>query len=75
MNTSQNQQQQLENDSRFGRGQSNESIEILNDLASIADGRIKHVFNGSCPDEVEGHTVRDEDCPACQVLKRYDALA
>lgn len=75
MSTAQTQQQQLENENRFGQSQSQESAELLSELVSIADGRIKHVFNGSCPDQVEGHAVRDDDCPACQVLKRFDAIA
>lgn len=37
-------------------------------LARVADGTVPHVFNGMCPDAVEGHDSRDPDCPACQAL-------
>lgn len=46
--------------------------ELLHDLEGIAVGRTVHVFNGSCPDQVEGEMVRDDECPACQVLLRLD---
>ena len=47
--------------------------DLLEGLAAIADGRTKHVFNGSCPDKVEGNAVRDAECPACKVLLCLDA--
>lgn len=47
--------------------------ELVNDLEGIAVGRTAHVFNGSCPDQVEGEMVRDDECPACQILLRLDA--
>ncbi|MGX9695093.1 hypothetical protein ACTJNK_32480 (plasmid) [Achromobacter anxifer] len=37
-------------------------------LRAYAEGRINHVFNGQCPDEIEGHDVRDDDCPVCRAL-------
>lgn len=37
-------------------------------LRAYAEGRINHVFLGQCPDEIEGHDVRDEDCPVCCAL-------
>jgi len=37
-------------------------------LRDVATGKIKHVFNGLCPDEIEGPDVRDPDCVACQIL-------
>lgn len=37
-------------------------------LAKVADGSIPHIFNGMCPDAIEGHDSRDPDCPACQLL-------
>jgi hypothetical protein len=48
--------------------------ELVNDLEGIAVGRTAHVFNGSCPDQVEGEMVRDDECPSCQILMRLDAL-
>lgn len=47
--------------------------ELVYLLEGIAVGRTAHVFNGSCPDQVEGEIVRDDECPACQVLLRLDA--
>lgn len=47
--------------------------ELVLDLEGIAVGRTAHVFNGSCPDQVEGEMVRDDECPACQILLRLDA--
>ena len=34
----------------------------------VDTGQVRHLYNGECPDEVEGPDVRDPDCPACQVL-------
>lgn len=48
--------------------------ELVTDLAGIAVGRTAHVFNGACPDQVEGELVRDDECPACQILMRLDAI-
>lgn len=45
----------------------------MQSLTAIADGRIRHVFNGSCPDPVEGPSVRDDECPACKILSALDA--
>ncbi|MBU0521652.1 MULTISPECIES: hypothetical protein [unclassified Pseudomonas] len=47
--------------------------ELVHDLEGIAVGRTAHAFNGSCPDQVEGEMVRDDECPACQILLRLDA--
>jgi len=46
---------------------------VIDDLARIATGSLTHDYNGQCPDDVEGHDSRDPECPACQVLLRYDA--
>lgn len=43
-------------------------IKHIDDLTKIATGELRHVYNGGCPDEVEGPMARDPDCPACQVL-------
>lgn len=37
-------------------------------LLDAATGKTPHVFNGLCPDSIEGPDVRDPDCPACQAL-------
>jgi hypothetical protein len=49
-------------------------IELLTKLREIATGEARHVYNGMCPDEIEGPTVRDDECPACRVLLAADAL-
>lgn len=48
--------------------------EMIHDLAGIAVGRTVHVFNGSFPDQLEGESVRDDECPACQILIRLDSF-
>ncbi len=37
-------------------------------LIAYAEGRIKHVNEGECPDNIEGHDTRDPDCPVCRAL-------
>ncbi|WP_434728596.1 hypothetical protein [Pseudomonas soli] len=51
-----------------------ERDELIDRLRTIGARNVCHVNNGSCPDEVEGHTVRDNDCPACQALMDADVL-
>ncbi|ATB63309.1 hypothetical protein CLJ08_01160 [Pseudomonas mosselii] len=48
--------------------------ELIDRLRTIGARNVFHVNNGSCPDEVEGHTARDNDCPACQALMDADVL-
>lgn len=43
-------------------------LEHIDGLTKIATGELRHVYNGECPDRVEGPNVRDPDCPAYQVL-------
>lgn len=53
---------------------------LLADLRDIATGKIEHLYAGSCPDMsidppfVGSNTVRADGCPACDVLRRADAL-
>lgn len=47
---------------------------LLNDLVAIAEGRMKHIFIGACPDSNEGSVALSVECPACSVLLRYAAL-
>ena len=42
--------------------------QIINDLIAVATGQVDHVYMGQCPDQIEGHEVRDPDCPACQAI-------
>jgi len=44
--------------------------EQVQGLIKVGTGEIKHLRDGLCPDELEGHDARDPDCPACQVLMR-----
>ena len=37
-------------------------------LLDVALGRVKHTYNGLCPDGIEGWDTRDPECPACRVL-------
>lgn len=49
---------------------------LLSDLRMIATEQIAHNYAGMCPDLLEGPSVRDASCPACQILVRADvALA
>lgn len=50
------------------------STEALTGLVSIATGQVQHVYMGMCPDQVEGPDVRDDACPACQLLMRTDGI-
>lgn len=43
-------------------------LERVRRLEQIADGRIQHVYRGSCPDQVEGPDIRDPECGACEIL-------
>lgn len=44
----------------------------IDGLTKIATGEVRHLYNGQCPDVIEGQTVRDPDCPACQILLAAD---
>lgn len=41
-------------------------------LRAAADGRLKHLYAGKCPDSVEGPDVRDDACVVCQALVAVD---
>lgn len=43
-------------------------LERVRRLEQIADGRMQHLYRGSCPDQVEGPEIRDPDCRACEIL-------
>lgn len=43
-------------------------LERVRRLEQIADGRVEHVYRGSCPDQVGGPDIRDPDCRACEIL-------
>lgn len=46
---------------------------VLAGLYAVSSGQVEHVFNGLCPDSVEGYEVRDDECPACIELIKADA--
>ncbi|WP_236225744.1 hypothetical protein [Pseudomonas pseudonitroreducens] len=41
---------------------------LLRTLIGHAKGELKHLNNGMCPDEIEGHDTRDPECSVCQAL-------
>ncbi|HHM9413759.1 TPA: hypothetical protein ACRMRY_003877 [Pseudomonas aeruginosa] len=44
------------------------SKSALDTLRKAASGEVKHLNNGLCPDDIEGHEARDPDCPVCRAL-------
>lgn len=48
------------------------SKNTLSSLYAIATGQVQHVYNGLCPDGLEGPHVRDDECPACLLLIAAD---
>ena len=46
--------------------------EKLRVAVDVATGRIEHLWDGSCPDGIEGHDRRGAFCPACQALARIE---
>ncbi|HCK0492060.1 TPA: hypothetical protein NH982_001736 [Pseudomonas aeruginosa] len=44
------------------------SESALDTLRKAASGKVKHLNNGLCPDDIEGHEARDPDCPVCRAL-------
>ncbi|MNJ72494.1 hypothetical protein D3C77_691510 [compost metagenome] len=49
------------------------SLAALTGLYTVATGQLTHVNMGSYPDILEGALVRDDECPACQLLLAADA--
>jgi hypothetical protein len=43
-------------------------------LVDVATDKLPHLYEGSCPDRVEGHEVRDINCPACIAIERVTKL-
>ena len=42
-------------------------------LLAVATGKIPHLYEGRCPDYVNGPESRDPDCPACQAIAEAEA--
>lgn len=51
-----------------------DNAQLLGQLRDVGAGAIAHLYRGSCPDPVEGPSVRDDECPACRVLIAADKL-
>ncbi|KVV07377.1 hypothetical protein WK77_16445 [Burkholderia ubonensis] len=47
---------------------------LIKQLRDIGTNAIAHLYRGSCPDQIEGSDVRDDECPACRVLIEADKL-
>lgn len=43
-------------------------------LIDVCTNRIPHAYMGMCPDSIEGHDVRDHDCPACAAVLAAERL-
>ena len=37
-------------------------------LIDLAIGKANHIYASSCPDQFDGHEIRDADCPVCQAI-------
>ncbi|MEX3555951.1 MAG: hypothetical protein VB131_04945 [Burkholderia gladioli] len=51
-----------------------DNTQLMTLLRDVGTGAIAHLFRGSCPDQIEGPDVRDDECPACRVLIAADKL-
>jgi hypothetical protein len=47
------------------------SLFMLPDLMRVALGQVEHVYHGECPDEYDW-TARDPECPACQIIAKFE---
>lgn len=48
-------------------------VDLMRNLRDIATGETRHVLLGGCPDTTYPH-LRADGCPACDILRRADAL-
>lgn len=51
------------------------NAELIQQLVDLGCGKLQHINLGLCPDAIEGHETRDEECPACRALVAGQALA
>ncbi|MTJ93573.1 MAG: hypothetical protein F8N36_12015 [Desulfovibrio sp.] len=49
-----------------------DAADLIGQLADVAAGRVRHIYRGACPDDLEGDKLRDADCPACRALIAAD---
>lgn len=47
---------------------------LIRALIDVGTRKVVHVDNGSCPDQIEGRSTRDDECPACRVLSAAQEL-
>lgn len=47
---------------------------VMRGLIDVCTNRIPHAYMGMCPDSIEGHDVRDHDCPACAAVQAAERL-
>lgn len=55
-------------------GVSEEAALAMRKLIDVCTNRTRHVGMGMCPDSIEGHDVRDDECPACSAIVAAERL-
>ena len=45
-----------------------EALRHLRAVLPICDERVRHIYQGLCPTDVEGTGNRDPECPACKLM-------
>lgn len=53
---------------------SEEAALTMRKLIDVCTNRTRHVGMGMCPDSIEGHDVRDDECPACSAIVAAEHL-
>lgn len=48
-------------------------LEALKGLVAVGTGEVGHLYQGLCPDSVEGREVHDPECWACVAINRARA--
>lgn len=51
-----------------------EATQVIRRLIDVCTNRTQHVGMGMCPDSIEGHDVRDDECPACAAIAAAEKL-
>jgi hypothetical protein len=44
------------------------SLALVETVLAVATGRVRHDYEGLCPDDVNGPDARDGMCKACNLL-------
>lgn len=50
-------------------------LSAVDELRQYAEGRVRHLNRGICPDAIAGHASRDPECPVCRALVRLASEA